>query len=258
MKSISLINFKGGVTKTTSTVGLGSALASSGYRILLVDCDPQSHLALHLGINREEIELSLENVLASKGVKLSDIIIDTSQDNLFLAPSKRGLLNARTSLATRHNRDAVLTKAMRGLESYFDFVLIDTPPDESILSVNAMYACRYIIIPTPLDSLSLDGINPVLDAVCSLKEAYEEKKWDILGVLINRYDKRLSTENVKSDALLKEVFGQDGMIFETRIRVDEELRKALRLGRPVSQYNAKSKSANDFLQLAKEIVEKLQ
>lgn len=257
MKSISFVNFKGGVTKTTSAVGLGSALAHKGKRVLIIDCDPQGHVSIHLGIDREALKHGVDDVLESRSSSVAEIIVTTAQENLFVAPSRRKLLHARNSLAVRANRDAVLSKAMRGLDDHFDYVLIDSPPDEGILAINAMYAAQFIVIPVILDSLSLDGINPLLDSILALKEAYEDRSLDILGVLINRYDRRLLTENARNLEILNAAFGGDGLMFNTRIRVDEDIRKAQAEGKTIFGFNPHSKGAEDFTALADEILDKL-
>lgn len=256
MNVIAVVNFKGGVAKTSSVVGLGESLARSGKRVLLVDCDPQAHVSAHLGIDADELDVSLTDVL-EKGVALQDIILETAAERLLVAPSKRSLAEARTYLASRKNRDATLAKALRGVEQFFDYLLIDTPPDEGILSVNAMYAAQYIVIPTPLDSFSLKGINTLIESIVSLQEAYEYRSWSILGVLVNRYDRRLGIENRMALKVLEEAFEEDGLLFDTRVRVDECVRQAQRKGLPIKQYSPTCKAAEDYEKLAREIETRL-
>jgi chromosome partitioning protein len=257
MHVIAFVNFKGGVTKTSSAVGLGAALALKNYRVLLVDCDPQGHIALHLGIEREKLPNGLEDVFKGRNVELEDIITPTGQNNLFVAPSRRALLHARQDLLLRKNSDALLAKSIRALKNPFDFILIDTPPDEGILSVNAMYASRYIIIPTVLDSFSLDGINTLINSILELRDAYEEKEWDVLGILINRLDGRLITANNQNLDTLYGAFGDNKLILATKIRTDEQIKEAQRQGKTIFQHDPSSKGAKDFDALANEILKKL-
>jgi chromosome partitioning protein len=257
MKSttISMINFKGGCTKTSSVVGLGSALAEMGKKVLLVDCDPQGHVSMHLGIGHENLELTLMDVLGSRHRSAANAILDTDEDNLFVVPATRDLLHARYSLSDRPRRDAILASALKPIKNKFDFVLIDTPPDEGLLSVNALYASRYFIIPTTLDVFSLTGIRPLIECLHLMREAYPDRKLDLMGVLINRYDARLKTQNNKNMDELSEQFGDK--IFETHIRADEEIRKAQAQGQTIFKCNPKSKGASDFAALAEEIVNKV-
>lgn len=251
-KTISILNFKGGCTKTSSTVGLGAALSRCGKKVLLVDCDPQGHLAVHLGISHDDIQISMEDVLGKRDHQLADIIRETSEENLWLAPSGRGLTHARESLANRPRRDALLHRAIKPMVPDFDFILIDTPPDEGLLTVNAMYASRYLIIPTPLDTLSLSGMEPLADSIFTMREAYEERELEVLGVVVNRYDGRLRRQNRRNIDMLNEAFGD--LVFNTRIRADEEIRNAQAEGQTIFQRGAKAKGAIDFAALAEEVV----
>ncbi len=257
MPIISFINFKGGVTKTSSNVGLGAALARNNFKVLLVDCDPQGHIGVHLGLNIEaENKKGIQDILGQRGRSVSEIVIERS-NNLFIAPSGRGLGLARSELANRANRDALLFRALREIRSDYDFILIDTPPDEGLLSINAMYASDYIIIPTTLDSFSLHGFNPLMRAIYDMQDAYDERSLSILGILINRYDERLKTQNRKNMEALCEAFSENSLIFETKVRTDEEIRKAQDDGVTIFEKNKRSKGAKDFDQFSIELAEKL-
>lgn len=254
-KIISMMNYKGGCTKTSSVVGLGSALALTGNQVLIVDCDPQSHAGIHLGIEEDELDVAIENVLGVRGMSIADIVVGTGDSNMWLAPSRRALLHARYRLEGRAARETLLAKALKTVEGEYDFILIDTPPDEGILSLNAMYASHYVIIPTPLDVLSLHGINPLLDTLESLREAYDGHAPDILGVLINKHDERLRTVNKQNMEDIQGLFGE--LVFDTRIRADEEVRKAQLAGKSIFQWKQKAKSAADFTELASEVMSRV-
>lgn len=258
MKTVSFTNYKGGCTKTTSAVGLGSALSLKGYKVLLVDMDPQSHVALHLGVNAHELPVGIEDILESRNRSIGEAIVKASQDNLYFVPSRRRLLQARATLANRAGRDALLARAARDLNGTFDFMLIDSPPDEGILSLNAMYASQYIIIPTTLEELSLGGINPVISSILDLRDAYESKHWDILGVLINRFDARSRMGNTYALNVLADAFGQNEVVFDTKIRTDEQTKRAIRHGKTIHQYKSDSKAAIDYMFLADEILDRFE
>lgn len=253
---ISLVNFKGGCTKTSSIIGIGAALALEEYRVLVVDCDPQGHAGVHLGVKPEDVDASIDNVLSDRTLNIKDIILETGTPGLCIAPSRKGLLHARQDLGNRPRRDALLSRALRPVVTDFDFILIDTPPDEGLLTVNAMYASRYIIIPTPLDTFSLMGISSLMDSFHVMKDAYEERELDILGVLVNRFDARTRKENASNLSKLTALFGD--LVFDTKIRVDEEIRRAQRKGRTVFEsQGGRAKGAFDFTRLADEIIERL-
>lgn len=251
---ISFINFKGGCTKTTSAVGLGSALAMRGLRVLIVDCDPQSHIAVHVGIEEDDVELSIRDVLINRKMDVTDIVWKTSSENLFVVPSGRNLLDVREVLSNRPRRDALLSRSLGPAIGKFDYIIIDTPPDEGLLSVNAMYACEYFIVPTPLDSFSLRGMNPLFDAIGAMQDAYDTRKLELLGILINRYDQRLKTENRRNLDELKDVFS--GKIFKTYIRSDEQIRMAQASGQTIFERGINTKGAQDFSRLADEVMER--
>lgn len=252
---ISLINYKGGCTKTSTTVGLGAALARKDKRVLLVDCDPQSHVAAHLGISDYDIEIALEDVLGTRGSNIDEIVLETSSSNLWIAPSTRNLLRARQDLANRPKRDALLYRIIKPVLKEYDFVLIDTPPDEGLLTMNAMYASEYLIIPTPLATFPLMGIDVLNDSIDMIKEAYEERKLEILGILVNEYDGRRTRQNNRNFENLREAFGEK--VFQTFIRTDEEIKEAQSHGKTIFEQAPGSKGAVDFMNLADEVIQRL-
>ncbi|MEQ9323026.1 MAG: ParA family protein [Polyangiaceae bacterium] len=255
MKTLAFVNFKGGVAKTTTVVNLGAALAALGQRVLLVDCDPQAHIAAHLGMAQAEIEEGLEDVLRGKNGRVRDIALATAHKNLFLAPSTNALAQCRGELAERTHREGILRRALRGLESEVDLVLIDSPPDEGILSVNAIYASDAFVVPTTLSSFSVGGVPKVLGIVESLRELYE-RDWPLLGVLVCAYDRRTSLMNRRSEELLAGLVGD--LVFDTRVRIDESVKKAQDAGSTLLGYEqateCPSKAAADYGALAEELV----
>lgn len=257
MIAIAFVNFKGGVTKTSTTVSLGAALARKGYRVLLVDCDPQGHVAAQLGIDKEALSGGLEDILGDRNCSVADVLVESGEKNLMVAPSRRGLFETRSALVNRKGADSLLARALRPVRSDFEFTLIDSPPDEGILSVNAMYASRYIIIPTELKAGSVDGINRVVDNILDLRDAHEEKEWDVLGVLVNKLNEAEKIENRINLATLEEAFVEDNLIFDTKVRVDQTFARGWRYGQSIFTKNPKSKACADFTQLADEVLTRL-
>jgi chromosome partitioning protein len=254
-KIIAVMNYKGGCTKTSTVCGLGAALAREGHRTLLIDLDPQSHVGLHFGINEGEINFSIDDTLIKNGEPIQKVVIGTGEDNLFIAPSRRYLVNARRKMEGRMRRESLLSRVIDPIARDFQYIIIDTPPDEGILTINALYASEYIIIPTPLDAFSLTGINPLMDSFYAMLEAYPERRLVNLGVLINRFDRRTQKQNIVSEAEVFKAF--EDKVFTTRIRVDEAVRRAQEAGQSIFEYASESKAAQDYIALAKELAERV-
>lgn len=254
-KVISLINYKGGCTKTTSAVGLGAALSRAGYEVLLVDCDPQGHLAAHFGIDHDDIQLSLENVLEQRKGHIGDIVLETATENLWLAPSRRGLTNSRNFLLNRVRRETILASSLSAVKSEVDFIILDTPPDEGILTLNAIYASDHLIIPTMLDTFTLSGMIPLSDSIAAVNEAFDYRNINVLGVLVNRFDRRLTRVNTHCMEFLEAGFGDT--LFDTRIRTDESVKHAQSKGETVFQSFENSKAASDFTAFADEVIQRM-
>lgn len=255
MPIISFLNFKGGVTKTSSVVGLGAALAREGLHVLLVDTDPQGNIGVHLGISTDDVN-GLQDVLGHRNRTVTEIIIERAP-HLHVVPAGRSLGLARSELADRKNRDGLLAKALREVRGTYDLILIDTPPDEGLLSINAMYASQYVVFPTLLDSFSINGFNPLMAAFSEMRDAYDDKQLDILGILINRYDERLRTQNAVNFDALRDAFGESSLLFDTKVRTDEHVRKAQDAGMTIFELNPNTRAARDFVLLAHELCKRL-
>ncbi len=263
MKTIAFLNQKGGVGKTSVTMGVGEALANAGRRVLLVDCDSQSNLAAHLG--EYEPQEGLEDTF--DGTKsLLDLVFETGVPNLFLVPSTRRLKDVEIRLVTMANRDARLAMALKRTERdgagkgmAFDYALLDCPPNTGMLTTNALYAARYVIVPTELSTLSVNGINDQFRAVHELQEAYENRECDILGILINRLDWRQRTQTEHCLELLqKAVQEQPELLFETRVRTCESIRHAQAAGKTVGSFSPKSAAAADYRNAAEELIRRIE
>ena len=249
---------KGGLGKTTTTVNTGAALAYQGYKTLLVDMDPRSHLSKHVGIKSAELKLSLQDVLVTKEALLSDIIFETSQENLYIAPSKLELGHLAEEVLTKRKKpETILENSLKSVQKHFDFIFIDSPPGGTLLSKMALYASDFFIIPTSTKTFDLSGIDTLFDVIEKLSEKYASWEYRILGVLLNNFDMRLRKANQKGLEILEEVFGESDFVLESRIRTDVQIDAAQDQGKTVFQYNVKGKAAEDFLELSKEIIEKL-
>lgn len=255
---VAILNQKGGVGKTSVTLGLAEALALQGHRVLMVDCDPQSNLAACLG--EYEVETGLEAVYDEQA-SLLDLTFETEVKNLFLVPSTAELVNAEQRLVAKPNRDARLSRALSRAfnasqgQYAFDYVFLDCPPSRGLLTTNALYASRFVIIPTELSVLGVKGINSQFGAVHSLNEAYDHAHpTEVLGILLNRVDRRQRVENRRClETLEQAVAAHPELLFDAQIRVCEDIRHAQSAGTPIATYDPASRGAFDFRTAATEV-----
>ncbi|MCC6643113.1 MAG: ParA family protein [Deltaproteobacteria bacterium] len=252
---IAFLNSKGGVGKTTSAVNTAAALAELGRRVLLLDMDAQSHVASHLGL-RVEPQESIAAVLMEKHGRVRTAVRPSPFPLLDVVLSTPKLEEVERLLLLRNQPVDALWKALVGIGAY-DFVLIDCAPGLGILTLNAMRACDYVIIPTDLDAFSVDGMNRLGNGITDLHEDYAGAPSQVLGVLITKFDRREVIENRENRARLEASFaGGDDVFFRRRIRIDEHCKHATREHRPVLAVPG-SRAAEDYRALAKEILERL-
>jgi chromosome partitioning protein len=183
---LAVANQKGGVAKTTTVASLGAALAEQGNRVLLVDLDPQACLTFSLGIDPEDLELSLHHVL-TKGLGASEVVIATD-DGVDLLPATIELARAEADLLTRTGREHVLKMALDDLEGY-DWIMLDCPPSLGILTVSALTAARAVLIPLQCETLSHRGVGQLLDTVHDVRR-FTNRNLEVWGVLPTLYDGR--------------------------------------------------------------------
>ena len=251
---ISFLNSKGGVGKTTSAVNTAAALAELKYRVLLIDMDAQSHVASHLGLEVDQAQC-IDAVLRDRRGQLSHAIRKSPIARLDVVLSSPQLEETERLLLTRNQPIDALRWAFLGMGTY-DFVLIDCAPGLGILTLNAMRACQYVVIPTDLDKLSVDGMDRLGNAIASLHEDYVDLPSQVLGVLITKFDRRHVIENRANQARLEASFGGDEAFFETRIRIDERCKHATREHRPVIE-SPDSRAGADYRRFATEILQRL-
>jgi chromosome partitioning protein len=257
---IAIYNNKGGVGKTTTAVNLGAALARLGYRTLIVDMDPQMHIAGHFGMESDDVKVGMEDTLRRlKPVPLDDVLVDVA-DNLWIAPCTKQLNEGRRELEGRINTTTVLDSRFRKMSASFDYIVMDTPPDRGVFSRNAMYAAELILVPINLEQFAVSGIDPVMEEIVELQEAYEDRGWAI-RVATLRYDGRLRHSNKSCGDQVDDIFGESGYMLSTHVRTDARLGAAQIAGKSIFDFDLEtrpgkppSKSADDYLAMAKEFV----
>jgi len=251
MRVIAIVNQKGGCGKTTSTVNLAGALAADGNRVLIVDMDPQAHATLAMGLEPDELEMNLYEVLVdpSGANRLDAVIVDVS-DRIDIAPSSIVLSALEQKLATeRHDaRTERLAAALDTLPPLYDYVLIDCPPNVGLLTFNALRAASEVIVPLETSFFAIDGVQKLLETISLLSDRIGHEL-DV-RVLPTLYDGRTRyARQTLGD--IRELFKE--LCFDTVIRLNVKLREAAREGLPISRYAPSANGAIDYASVAMEL-----
>ncbi|MBX3462604.1 MAG: ParA family protein [Planctomycetes bacterium] len=251
MQRIAVINQKGGVGKTTTTVNLGAALAHRGLRVLLLDMDPQANLTVHVD-KRPDLEGSTLTSLLLDDQKLDALVQETGLPNLFVVPSDTSLAGVEQVLANRIGRETILREALETFagRTSFDFVLFDCPPSLGVLSANALVAADWVVIPMQAEYLSLQGMAKLLEVI-QLVQKRLNPQLKIACVLPCMVDARtnLSTE------VLREIDTHFGsLLTRTRIRNNVKLAEAPSFGRTIFEHAPDSNGARDYAAFADEFL----
>jgi chromosome partitioning protein len=246
---IAIANQKGGVGKTTTAINLSASLAANEFRVLLIDMDPQGNSTTGLGITKQQGLLTLYEVLTGQ-VSLADVLVTVQPDAIFLAPADKNLVAANIELVSSDHREFHLRNALSDVGDLFDFILIDCPPALDLLTVNALVAADSVLIPIQCEFFALEGISQLIDTIDRLRENLQPSL-AIEGILLTMFDDRTNlTRQVASD--LKDFF--QGEVFHTVIPRSIRLAEAPSFGKSILSYDPRSKGAESYIQLAKEIV----
>lgn len=245
-----MVNQKGGVGKTTSTVSLGAALAGYGRKVLLVDFDPQGALSISFGLNPNEMELSIYNLLTQADCHVGDVIVSTNVDNLDLLPSNIDLSAAELQLVSEVGREYALGRALAPIVGEYDVILIDCQPSLGLLTLNALTASSGVIIPMECEYFALRGVALLKDTIDKVTSRLNPNL-QIMGVLGTMYDPR----TLHSREVLETVRGAFGdLVFETVINRTVKFPDAAVAGEPITAYAPGSSGAQAYEQLAREVL----
>lgn len=248
-KIISLANQKGGVGKTTTAINLSASLATLGKKVLLVDADPQANASSGLGIDIRSLENTIYECMVN-GVSATKAIQSTEIDNLFVLPAHIDLVGAEIEMLNMENREQILRNILNPLRKNYDYILIDCSPSLGLITVNCLTASDSVIIPVQCEYFALEGISKLLNTIKIIKNKLNPEL-QIEGFLLTMYDNRLRLSNQVYDEV-KRHFGD--MVFNSVIARNVRLGEAPGFGKPIILYDPKSSGSQNYLDLAKELI----
>src|SRR3954449_797264 len=243
---IVLANQKGGVAKTTTTLNLGVAFAEQGFKVLLIDLDPQGNLTMSQGLNPDTIQQSMFDVLVHR-LAMEHVIQSCEAD---VAVSSIDLAGADMALSSQIGRERALDKALAPLKDRYDYIFIDTPPSLGLLTINAFVAATGVIVPVQTEYLSLRGLVQLENTLGMVRENLNPRV-EVIGIVPTMYDRRI-THSREADEILRENFGD--LVYNTRIRKTIRFAEAPVKGTSVLAYEPSGEAAGMYRDLAKEVL----
>ncbi len=245
-----ITNQKGGVGKTTTAINLAASLAANDLRILVIDSDPQGNATTGLGIAKDSDRPSVYDVLL-RDASPDEAIVKTEMDGLDLISADKNLVGANLELVDLPSRESRLRSRIEPIRSRYNFILIDCPPALDLLTLNALMASDAVLVPIQCEFFALEGISELMDTIDRIRESFRHPI-AVGGILLTMYDDRtVLTRQVAAD--LKEFFGDQ--VFKTVIPRSIRLAEAPSFGKPILGYDPRSRGAESYIRLAKEILD---
>ena len=250
-RTIGIANQKGGVGKTTTSINLAASIAILEYRTLLVDGDPQANTTTGLGFDLQNVTRSLYDCFVNE-TPASEAILKTEIPYLDLLPSHIDLVGAEIEMINMPNRENILKQVLSTVQDRYDIIIIDCSPSLGLITVNALVASNAVIIPVQTEFFALEGLGKLLNTV-KIVQSRLNPELEIEGILMTMYDGRLRLCNQVVSEVRKHF---EDLVFQTIIHRNTRLSEAPSVGKPVILYDSESKGANNYLNLAKEVLQK--
>lgn len=248
-KIIAVANQKGGVGKTTTSVNLAGALGVYERKILVIDADPQANATSAFGIDPSAIEFGTYQCI-EKVLPASELIIQTNSPNVDLMASHMDLVAVEIELVDREKREYMLADALEEIKDYYDYIIIDCAPSLGLITLNALTAADSILVPIQCEYFALEGLGKLMNTIKTVQQ-YQNPALDIEGLLLTMYDSRLRLSNMVIEEV-KTHFKE--MVFDTIIQRNVRLSEAPSFGENIILYDASSRGAINYMNLAKELL----
>ncbi len=248
---ITISNQKGGVGKTTTAVNLSASIAKAGQRVLIIDTDPQGNATTGLGFSKSGLKAGLYDfMLGSESIDIASV--ETEMPGLFLMGATRELVGAEVEMYLEENREYLLKNRLDEIKDKYDFIIIDCPPSLGFLTLNAITASNYVLVPLQCEYFALEGLSQLLDTLKAVKKSLNPEL-KIVGILLTMYDAR-NNLSAQVEEEVRQHF--QGTVFDTVIPRNVRLSEAPSYGKPIILYDIRSKGAASYYNLAKEVIKR--